>query len=225
MAPPTACNRSAGLPLNPSRSAPAMSSTPSAQSHIRGYRSVGPHSIPSAGFPKSDYAHAAAAARPAKAGVSPKAARLAGTGAMSIRLPPGTSRRGPTATSRARRRWRRSPSPGACPWRASPRGAGAGARNPSSVHPHLERDAAALGHQLRLVARLDVAPGPLDGQPPDEGVAGPADPAEAHGVRARPLLRGEAEVGRHLPAGAEPREVADLGREGGGEREPAPLID
>ena len=91
------------------------------------------------------------------------------------------------------------------------------------VHPHLERDAAALGHQLRLVARLDVAPGPLDGQPPDEGVAGPADPAEAHGVRARPLLRGEAEVGRHLPAGAEPREVADLGREGGGEREAAPL--
>ena len=38
------------------------------------------------------------------------------------------------------------------------------------VHPHLERDAAALGHQLRLVARLDVAPGPLDSQPPDEGV-------------------------------------------------------
>ena len=30
-------------------------------------------------------------------------------------------------------------------------------------------------------------------------------------------------MGRHLPAGAEPREVADLGREGGGEREPAPL--
>ena len=65
--------------------------------------------------------------------------------------------------------------------------------------------------------------GPLDRQPPDERVAGPADPAEAHGVGARPLLRGEAEVGRHLPAGAEPREVADLGREGGGEREPAPL--
>ena len=102
-----------------------MSSTPSAQSHIRGYRSGGPQSSPSAGLPKSDYAHAAAAARPAKAGVSPKAARLAGTGAMSIRLPPGTSRRGPTATSRARRRWRRSPSPGACPWRASPRVAGA----------------------------------------------------------------------------------------------------
>ena len=121
-----------GLPLNPSRFAPGMSSTPSAQSHIRGYRSGGPQSSPSAGLPKSDYAHAAAAARPAKAGVSPKAARLAGTGAMSIRLPPGTSRRGPTATSRARRRWRRSPSPGACPWRASPRGAGAGARNPSS---------------------------------------------------------------------------------------------
>lgn len=121
-----------GLPLNPSQSAPGMSSTPSAQSHIRGYRSGGPQSSPSAGLPKSDYAHAAAAARPAKAGVSPKAARLAGTGAMSIRLPPGTSRRGPTATSRARRRWRRSPSPGACPWRASPRGAGAGARNPSS---------------------------------------------------------------------------------------------
>ena len=63
----------------------------------------------------------------------------------------------------------------------------------------------------------------LNGQLPDERVAGPADPAEAHGVRARPLLRGEAEVGRHLPAGAEPREVADLGREGGGEREPASL--
>ena len=40
-----------GLPLNPSRSAPGMSSTPSAQSHIRGYRSVGPQSSPSAGFP------------------------------------------------------------------------------------------------------------------------------------------------------------------------------
>ena len=40
-----------GLPLNPSRSAPGMSSTPSAQSHIRGYRSGGPQSSPSAGFP------------------------------------------------------------------------------------------------------------------------------------------------------------------------------
>lgn len=50
-----------------------------------------------------------------------------------------------------------------------------------------------------------------------------ASPEQALGVRARPLLRGEAEVGRHLPAGAEPREVADLGREGGGEREPASL--
>ena len=38
MAPPTACNRSAGPAVNPSRSAPGMSSTPSAQSHIRGYR-------------------------------------------------------------------------------------------------------------------------------------------------------------------------------------------
>lgn len=76
--------------MNPSRSAPGMSSTPSAQSHIRGYRSGGPQSSPSAGLPKSDYAHAAAAARPAKAGVSPKAARLAGTGAMSIPRPPGT---------------------------------------------------------------------------------------------------------------------------------------
>lgn len=91
------------------------------------------------------------------------------------------------------------------------------------VHPYLEGHAGALGHQLRLVAGLGIAPGPLDSQLPDERVAGPADSAEAHGVRARPLLRGEAEVGRHLPAGAEPREVADLGREGGGEREPAPL--
>ena len=121
-----------GLPLNPSRSAPGMSSTPSAQSHIRGYRSVGPHSIPSAGLPKSDYAHAAAAARPAKAGVSPKAARLAGTGAMSIPRPPGTSRRGPRATSRARRRWRRSPSPRARRGRASPCAAAGAARTPSS---------------------------------------------------------------------------------------------
>ena len=121
-----------GLPLNPSRSAPGMSSTPSAQSHIRGYRSGGPQSSPSAGFPKSVDADAAAAARTARTGVSPKAARLAGTGAMSIRRPPGTSRRVPTATSRARRRWRRSPSPGACPSRASPRVAGAGARTPSS---------------------------------------------------------------------------------------------
>ena len=55
-----------GLPLNPSRSAPGMSSTPSAQSHIRGYRSVGPHSIPSAGFPKSVEAHAEGSARTAK---------------------------------------------------------------------------------------------------------------------------------------------------------------
>ena len=55
-----------GLPLNPSRSAPGMSSTPSAQSHIRGYRSVGPHSIPSAGFPKSVGAHAEGSARTAK---------------------------------------------------------------------------------------------------------------------------------------------------------------
>ena len=91
------------------------------------------------------------------------------------------------------------------------------------VHPYLERDSGALGHQLGLVPGLGVAPGPLDRQPPDERVAGPADSAESHGVGARPLLRGEAEVGRHLPAGAEPREVADLGREGGGEHEPAPL--
>ena len=55
-----------GLPLNPSRSAPGMSSTPSAQSHIRGYRSAGPHSIPSAGFPKSVEAHAEGSARTAK---------------------------------------------------------------------------------------------------------------------------------------------------------------
>ena len=55
-----------GLPLNPSRSAPGMSSTPSAQSHIRGYRSGGPHSIPSAGFPKSVEAHAEGSARTAK---------------------------------------------------------------------------------------------------------------------------------------------------------------
>ena len=41
-----------GLPLNPSRSAPGMSSTPSAQSHIRGYRSDGPQSSPSAGVPQ-----------------------------------------------------------------------------------------------------------------------------------------------------------------------------
>ena len=41
-----------GLPLNPSRSAPGMSSTPSAQSHIRGYRSGGPQSSPSAGVPQ-----------------------------------------------------------------------------------------------------------------------------------------------------------------------------
>ena len=64
--PPTACNRSAGPAVNPSRSAPGMSSTPSAQSHIRGYRSVGPHSIPSAGFPKSVEAHAEGSARTAK---------------------------------------------------------------------------------------------------------------------------------------------------------------
>ena len=121
-----------GLPLNPSRSAPGMSSTPSAQSHIRGYRSGGPQSSPSAGLPKSDYAHAAAAARPAKAGVSPKAARLAGTGAMSIRRPPGTSCRGPTATSRARPRWPRWPSPRARRGRASPRAAAGVARTPSS---------------------------------------------------------------------------------------------
>ena len=66
MAPPTACNRSAGPAVNPSRSAPGMSSTPSAQSHIRGYRSGGPHSIPSAGFPKSVEAHAEGSARTAK---------------------------------------------------------------------------------------------------------------------------------------------------------------
>lgn len=181
-----------GLPLNPSRSAPGMSSTPSAQSHIRGYRSVGPHSIPSAGLPKSDYAHAAAAARPAKAGVSPKAARLAGTGAMSIRLPPAHRAEGPQPPHELGGgggvRLRLGHAPGehlpAAPEQAL------GTLPP--VHPHLERDAAALGHQLRLVARLDVAPGPLDCQPPDERVAGPADPAEAHGVRARPLLRGEA---------------------------------
>ena len=55
-----------GLPLNPSRSAPGMSSTPSAQSHIRGYRSGGPQSSPSAGFPKSVEAHAEGSARTAK---------------------------------------------------------------------------------------------------------------------------------------------------------------
>ncbi len=168
MAPPTACNRSAGPAVNPFRSAPGMSSTPSAQSHIRGYRSGGPQSSPSAGLPKSDYAHAAAA-RPAKAGVSPKAARLAGTGAMSIPRPPGTSCRGPRATSRARPRWPRWPSPRACRGRASRAAAGA-ARTPSSrASSPRAGHAAALGHQLRLVARLDVAPGPLDGQPPDEG--------------------------------------------------------
>ena len=121
-----------GLPLNPSRSAPGMSSTPSAQSHIRGYRSGGPQSSPSAGFPKSVDADAAAAARTARTGVSPKAARLAGTGAMSIRRPPGTSRRVPTATSRARPRWPRWPSPRACRGRASPRAAAGAARIPSS---------------------------------------------------------------------------------------------
>lgn len=42
-----------GLPLNPSRSAPGMSSTPSAQSHIRGYRSGVPQSSPSAGVPQA----------------------------------------------------------------------------------------------------------------------------------------------------------------------------
>ena len=130
--PPPPPRGGGGLPLNPSRSAPGMSSTPSAQSHIRGYRSGGPQSSPSAGLPKSDYAHAAAAARPAKAGVSPKAARLAGTGAMSIPRPPGTSCRGPRATSRARPRWPRWPSPRACRGRASPRAAAGAARTPSS---------------------------------------------------------------------------------------------
>ncbi len=158
-----------GLPLNPSRSAPGMSSTPSAQSHIRGYRPAA-RNPPFGGLPKSGYAHAAAA-RPAKAGVSPKAARLAGTG-LFIRLPPGTSRRIPQPPHELGGgggvRLRLGHAPG-----EHLRGAGAGARTLPPVHPHLERDAAALGHQLRLVARLGVAPGPLDGQPPDERVAGP----------------------------------------------------
>ena len=61
-----------------------------------------------------------------------KAARLAGTGAMSIPRPPGTSCRGPRATSRARPRWPRWPSPRACRGRASPRAAAGAARTPSS---------------------------------------------------------------------------------------------
>ena len=55
-----------------------------------------------------------------------------GRGAMSIPRPPGTSCRGPTATSRARPRWPRWPSPGACRGRASPRAAAGAARTPSS---------------------------------------------------------------------------------------------
>ncbi len=65
-------------------------------------------------------------------GVSPKGRRLAGAGAMSIPRPPGTSCRGPRATSRARPRWPRWPSPGACRGRASPRAAAGAARIPSS---------------------------------------------------------------------------------------------
>ena len=95
MAPPTACNRSAGPAVNPSRSAPGMSSTPSAQSHIRGYRSVGPHSIPSAGFPKSVEAHAGGLRAHSEIGVSPKAARLAGTGLCLFRALPAHHAEGP----------------------------------------------------------------------------------------------------------------------------------
>lgn len=55
-----------------------------------------------------------------------------GRGAMSIPRPPGTSCRGPRATSRARPRWPRWPSPRACRGRASPRAAAGAARTPSS---------------------------------------------------------------------------------------------
>ena len=147
-----------GLPLNPSRSAPGMSSTPSAQSHIRGYRPAARN--PSfGGLPKSDYAHAAAA-RPAKAGVSPKAARLAGTGLCLFGCLPAHRAEGPQPPHELGGgggvRLRLGHAPGehllAAPEQAL------GTLPP--VHPHLERDAAALGHQLRLVARLGVAPGP-----------------------------------------------------------------
>ena len=55
-----------------------------------------------------------------------------GRGLWSIPLPPGTSCRGPRATSRARPRWPRWPSPRACRGRASPRAAAGAARTPSS---------------------------------------------------------------------------------------------
>ena len=63
-------------------------------------------------------------------------------GAVSIPRPPGTSCRGPRATSRARPRWPRWPSPRACRGRASPRaaaGAADGGRPQVDVHPERGR--------------------------------------------------------------------------------------
>ncbi len=180
-----------GRLLNPSRSAPGMSSTPSAQSHIRGYRSGGRNPLLRRGSPSLTSRMRRCRAHSENGGVPEGCPARRDGGYVYSPASPGTSCRGPTAISRARRRWRRSPSPGACPSRASPRVAGAGARTPSS-RASSPRGGRRSPWASASAGGRGVAPGPLDRQLPDERVAGPADPAEAHGVRARPLLRGEA---------------------------------
>ena len=161
MAPPTACNRSAGPAVNPSRSAPGMSSTPSAQSHIRGYRSVGPHSIPSAGVPQ--------VCRGACGG-TPRAQRNRGY----PRRPPGSPGRGLCLDSarpprhimpRAQSHLTSSAAVAALAFAAGmPRASISSRRRRQPlgplppVHPYLEGHARVPRHELRLVPCRGVAP-------------------------------------------------------------------
>ncbi len=62
-------------------------------------------------------------------------------------------------------------------------------------------------------------------QLPDERVACPLIPPRRTESALDLCFGARPVAGRHLPAGAEPREVADLGREGGGSANPHPLID
>ena len=155
-----------GLPLNSSRSAPGMSSTPSAQSHIRGYRSGGPQSSPSAGVPQVCRRECGDRRAHSENGGIPEGcpARRDG-GYVYSPAPPAHRAEGPQPPHELGGgggvRLRLGHAPPEHPL-ASPEQA-LGPLPP--VHPYLERDSGALGHQLGLVPGLGVAPGPLDRQP------------------------------------------------------------
>ncbi len=110
MAPPTACNRSAG---------PAVKPVPVRPRHvIDAFGSVSYPRIPLRrpailSFGGVPLVLSSRMRRPPRAqrerGCPRRPPGSPGRGLMSIPRPPGTSRRGPTATSRARPRWPRSP--------------------------------------------------------------------------------------------------------------------